>query len=37
MAFLMDTEGMEDTLRVDKKIVRNFIISLNEKNLPIEV
>ncbi len=32
-AFLMETEGMDDTLRVDRKIVRNFIISLNEKGL----
>ena len=31
ITFLMDTEGIEDTLQVDKKIVRNFIISLNEK------
>ncbi|HAY3555338.1 MULTISPECIES: tyrosine-type recombinase/integrase [Elizabethkingia] len=31
--FLMETEGMDDTLRVDRKIVRNFIISLNEKGL----
>ncbi|OPC03235.1 integrase [Elizabethkingia meningoseptica] len=32
-AFLIETEGMDDTLRVDRKIVRNFIISLNEKGL----
>ncbi|AQW98080.1 tyrosine-type recombinase/integrase [Elizabethkingia anophelis] len=33
LAFLMETEGTEDTLQVNKKIIRNFIISLNEKKL----
>lgn len=31
--FILDTEGLEDLRKIDKKMVRNFIISLNEKRL----
>lgn len=31
--FLLEKEGLEDLRKVDKKIVRNFIIFLSEKNL----
>ncbi|NAW50833.1 tyrosine-type recombinase/integrase [Elizabethkingia argentiflava] len=33
LIFLMDTESIEDTLKVTKKMVRNFIVCLNEKGL----
>lgn len=31
--FVSDTEGTEDLKKVDKKIIRNFIVSLSEKNI----
>ena len=33
LLFISETEGMEDLKKVDKKIIRNFIVSLSEKKI----
>ena len=33
LSFLLETEGHQNTLGVDKRLVRNFIVSLNQKGL----
>ena len=33
LSFLMDREGLEDLQKVEKKMVRNFIVFLSEKGL----
>ena len=33
LLFILETEGTEDLKKVDKKIIRNFIVSLSEKKI----
>lgn len=33
LIFILETEGTEDLKKVDKKIIRNFIVSLSEKKI----
>ena len=33
LEFYLRTEGSEDLLKADKKIIRNFIVDLSEKNI----
>ena len=33
LLFISETEGTEDLKKVDKKIIRNFIVSLSEKKI----
>ena len=33
LSFLMETEGTEDVVKVDKKIIRNFMVHISQANL----